>query len=854
MRKGHREVFQWWVLIGFVAALACVATGVFSAAARAEEPCPNEAFRTGLAASLPDCRAYELVTPPYEDGAPPSVLLAVSPDGSHAIVQSIGNFGDAKAAPTDAGGTYELTRTATGWSEAGIDLPQSQFPFDEFYGASEDLNATLWRGRRSVQPVEAQDFYIRDAASGELRDLGPITNPEGTKNGLPGLGEPPTTDFDPIYQASSRDLAHVLFAIDSAGSVAKEESEPQLWPGDSTVTEVGSVANTPSLYEYTASGAEGAEPRLVGVENEGPLDGGPHVNEGADLVSQCGINLGTREGSGGDGENAISENGTTVFFTARAATEGTGGEHCNSRNEGTGPPVNELDARVGGEKTLRVSAPSHPLAQGSGTGPEECDAVCEAAGPELGIFQGASRDGSKVFFLTKQPLLNEDEGATATGQDLYQAEIEGEGKNAKVARLVQVSHDPNAGQAAEVQGVTRISEDGSHVYFVARGVLTGKNADGAEPESGANNLYVFERDARFPEGRTAFIATLSSETEAELIKDEELCTTLSGVPKEECEEPFKAEYNRKNASDEELWNIDGDAHAQATPDGRFLVFSTATDLTAPEDTSEVSQVFRYDAETGALVRVSIGQRVAGECPATKKVEEPFGVEIGSPTAGRPVAISADGSYVVFQSADGLTPGALNGQEESPVVAIGEEQTYFANNVYEYHDGEVSLISNGQDISATIDGDGESSVHVEGMTPSGADVFFTTADRLVPQDTDTEQDIYDARIGGGFPPPAVPTVCEETCQGSPGSQPLFGAPASATLSGAGNLTPPPAIVPVAKPKLKPLTRAQKLAKALRTCKKEKSKLKRLGCEKQAKQRYGSKPKARKSSHNNRRAGR
>jgi hypothetical protein len=752
--------------------------GVFSAGAQAEEPCPNEQFRTGLSVNLPDCRAYELVTPPYKEGSPVN-LLAVSPDGSRAIVQSVGNFGDAEAAPSNEGSTYELTRTETGWSEVGIDLPQSRFPSDTFLGVSEDLNETLWRARASSQPVEAQDFYIRDAA-GALRDLGPTKNPEGT-NGEPGLGL--FTGFGIVYWGAARDLSHVLFAIDTSPSVEEEALAPKLWPGDKTVPEHGRA----SLYEYTAAGSQGAEPRLVGVENEGPLDGSPHVNEGAKLVSECGVNLGAREGNAGDGENAVSEGGATVFFTAMAGTKGTGSEHCNESDEGIGPPVNELDARVDGEKTLKISSPSYPLAQGHGSGPEECDATCEGAAPEAGIFQGASREGSKVFFLTSQPLLNGDEGGTGTGQDLYQAEIEGEGRDARLARVVQVSHDPNTGQAAEVQGVTRVSEDGSHVYFVARGELATSSNGQAVPFStaheGAENLYVHEPDPASP-GRyqTVFIAMLCSEA------------GMSGsVSDSEC-----------HSSDEQMWNVEGSAPAQATPDGRFLVFSTATDLTAPEDTSTVGQVFRYDAQTGELARVSIGQRRAYECPTTKAIEgfncngntNTFNVFIGSPAAGRPVAISADGAYVVFQSADGLTPGALNGQMESfnKLNSGGEEerQTYFANNVYAYHDGEVSLISDGLDTSATaVGGAGaESSVRLEGMTPSGGDVFFTTADRLVSQDTDTQQDIYDARIGGGFPAP-VPTPCqEEACQGPPGAAPLFGAPPSATFSGVGNLTPPP----------------------------------------------------------------
>jgi len=832
--------------------------GFVGAQARADESCPNEAFRTGLSANLPDCRAYELVTPSYKDGAPSSEILAMSPEGSHVIERAIANYGNAEAAPNNEGSTYELTRTETGSTETGIDLPQSGFPYDKFLGASEDLNETLWEARASSQPIEARDLYIRDAG-GALHDLGPTTNPESTKDGLLGLGfgTPKDEQFHEIGNwGVSRDLSHVLFPVRVLPEAAEESLAPTLWPGDKTAP----AESAYSLYEYTASGLEGAEPRLVGIENEGPVDGSPHVNEGAKLVSECATGLGGEAGGVGDRENAVSESGATVFFTAMAANEGTDSDHCNAESEGTGPPVNELDARLGGERTLGLSSPSHPLAQGDGSGPEECDSTCEAVGPEEGVFRGASRNGSKVFFLTKQSLLNGDEGGAGTGQDLYEDEIEGEGKAAKVARVVQISHDPHAGQAAEVQGVTRVSADGSHVYFVAKGELAANSNGQAAPFStahdGAENLYVSEPDPADP-GRyqTVFVAMLCSEA------------GFSGsVENSEC-----------NSSDEQMWNIEGRAPAQTTPDGAFLVFSTATDLTAPEDTSTVGQVFRYDAQTGELARISIGQRGLYECPATKSVEEGFncngntdmfeagsnGGRIDPPTPGRPVAISEDGSYVVFQSADGLTSGALNGQEESYTYeevaenyegTVTREQAYFANNVYEYHDGEVSLISDGLDTSASVftrvESVAASSVHVEGMAPSGADIFFTTADRLVPQDTDTQQDIYDARIGGGFPPPPVRTPCqEEACQGPSAATPSFGAPSSTTFSGAGNLAPPPATVP---PKLKTAAqvKAEKLAKALMACKRDHRKAKRTTCEKQARKQFGTAKQAKKATNERR----
>ena len=81
------------------------------------------------------------------------------------------------------------------------------------------------------------------------------------------------------------------------------------------------------------------------------------------------------------------------------------------------------------------------------------------------------------------------------------------------------------------------------------------------------------------------------------------------------------------------------------------------------------------------------------------------------------------------------------------------------------------------------------------------------------------------------------MCEgEACRGAPAPQPVFGAPASATFNGPGNFAPP-AVATVVKPK--PLTRAEKLAKALKACKKDKSRKKRVACERQARRKYGPK---------------
>jgi len=146
----------------------------------------------------------------------------------------------------------------------------------------------------------------------------------------------------------------------------------------------------------------------------------------------------------------------------------------------------------------------------------------------------------------------------------------------------------------------------------------------------------------------------------------------------------------------------------------------------------------------------------------------------------------------------LTRRALN---EVPIGVDPRGNTTYAENIYEWHEGNVYLISDGRDRSVT-GRFGESSVRLLGTDASGADVFFTTADSLVPQDTDSELDFYDARIGGGFPSPAPVAGCTgEGCRGAPAGAPVFSAPGSAVFSGAGNL-PPTEVKPTVKPKQKP----------------------------------------------------
>jgi hypothetical protein len=168
----------------------------------------------------------------------------------------------------------------------------------------------------------------------------------------------------------------------------------------------------------------------------------------------------------------------------------------------------------------------------------------------------------------------------------------------------------------------------------------------------------------------------------------------------------------------------------------------------------------------------------------------------------------------------------------------------ALNVYEYHEGVVSLISDGKD--RTESGKLPAlSPELLGTDASGEDVFFATNSQLTAKDTDTQRDYYDARVGGGEEAQVVVPPCEsDACRGAGSVPPPFG-PLTSTLTGpSGNLTPASTPPPGTGPKAKPPSKQQLLEKAVKSCRtkyKAKKKKQRAACERSARKRFAAKPK-------------
>jgi hypothetical protein len=775
-------------------------TAALAAGDANQATCPFETeVSPGFRTYLPDCRAFELVTPPYKEaGVVVEEPGAVSTDGLHVIAESGGAFAGANndwwnANRNPSSIAYEFTRTATGWQPEVLTPSAGQYPHSVLMAVSaENFGSTLW-GAGPTDMLYNEDIYLRDG-NGTFHLVGPGVAPEVAGEELPLAEE------ELNFVGASRNLSRSLFRIE-ASSEGRRQDHSNLWHGDTT------EPFDSSLYEYAYSGAPNVEPKLVGVTNEGPL----RDDAEARLISKCGTELGS--GEGGSAYNAVSENGETVFFTALECAGG--------------PAVNELYARIAGAETVNISEPSE----------EDCKACNTSTEPELGAtFQGASQNGEKAFFTTKQEVLTGQEG-----RNLYEYDFNGP-LHEKVTRVSACMPEPAECSAeARVQpGVVRVSENGERVYFVAKGKLTGsdrvtgREPEGAGPEEGADNLYVYEPNPADPGlYHTVFVANLLAPAEASALETEEAeekerienrAEKAAQKAEEEALEHGANSFEAKDiysevkntqehrltgtlgssgtvARDGEIWQRSATRPTQASPeDGDFLVFSSSAHLTAGDE-SKVPQLFEYDARKESLTLVSIAHGGpsdgSGEtfADAPQIPRQPFG-GVDLPTAadsGR--AVSEDGSTVFFTSAAALAPQAEAG----------------STNVYEYRAGDVYLVSGGDD--ASVFGV-TPTVALFGIDPTGQDAFFTTASQLVPQDGETQMALYDAREGGGFPATALEPGCVgEECRGPSAARPQPQLPGSASQPGGGTLTPSLSPTPMAKPKPKAKAKAKRCKKGL-----------------------------------------
>jgi hypothetical protein len=526
--------------------------------------------------------------------------------------------------------------------------------------------------------------------------------------------------------------------------------------------------------------------------------------------------------------HALADNGARVFWTASGSTNGEERQRLYLRD-------------MGKEETIRLD-----VAQG----------VAEPA-QEGATFQAASADGSKVFFTDVERLTPGSRASRVDSPDLYECEIS-EQAGKLTCTLRDLTEDTGAGEEkAEVQGtLLGESEDGTTIYFVANGVMgQAENSRGeqaapgecARNEAGAEatcNLYEKHYDTTSHKWEEPqFIASLAS-------ADEPDWATHSGLGS--------------------LFTLT----ARVSPNGRYLAFMSDRSLTGYDNRDFNSgmldeEVFLYDSSTGHLVCASCdptGGRPQGVFDKPESGPEGLGLLVDRPEiwaerwlAGNIPGWTAlngerslyqsrylsDSGRLFFNSADALVPADTNGK----------------NDVYEYEPAGLGSCVGGEGcVGLVSSGKSEKESAFLDASVTGNDVFFITAGALVTQDRDTNFDIYDARVcapGGCVSSSEGSTsTCEElaTCRPAAPTIPVFSAPGTTAPSGSSNLAPPPPAKPPVVVIIHKPTRAQLLAKALKTCRKNRSKHKRVACERVARKRYGAKKAGHKASKSSRRRGR
>jgi hypothetical protein len=784
-----------------------VAPGVVETVDGADHTFTTQAAGGGF--SLTDGRQWELVSPASKLGA-----LIEPPDLGSGVIQAAANgaaIAYRTSSPTEAepsGGfaanvTVLSTRDRGDWSSQDISPPNIQASHatiavgHEYQIFSEDLSLAAMQPETSVftplspEASESTPYLRTDYTGGNVEDHCRASCYRPLVTGRPGFANvPPGTVFGEEPDGTCR-----LNTCGPAFQGASPDLSHVVLSSPAQLTSTLAPAGAPGLYEWFAGALQ-----LLDVLPKG--EEGPAVLAGTGTSGtffEPNPQLGVRHSVSNNGERVVLEGGAT------------GGKGLYLRDIVAG-------------HTVRLDVPQG----GSGAS-------------ENVSYMDANSDASRVFFLDSGHLMA---GASPSGADLYEYNLSATAGS----RLRDLTVNPNAGQAAHVKMMIGASEGGSYVYFAAGGALAPgavegecpKNPDDIhkaeeqrarehkEPSKGCN-LYVLH------EGVTRLVAVLPGEDFYDWSKE--------------------LGYSRPGL------------RARVSPKGRWFAFLSEAELTGYDTHDALSghpdiEVYLYDAASGKLVCPSCnptGARPVGRVEPKASDLEGLWVAASVPSwtmgprgevsfaAHQPRYLS-DSGRLFFDSTDALVAQDVNGvrdvYEFEPVGVRGcssVSATFAARS-----GGCVNLVSSG---SSPTD-----SAFLE-ASETGADVFFRTQAQLVQQDYDTAYDVYDAHectsAAPCLPVVTTPPPCstEASCKAAPTPQPAFyGAPASATFSGTGNLLGGPQPPPVKKTAVQ--VRAEKLTKALKACKKDKNKRRRSTCEKTAHKKYGATPRARRATHNRR----
>jgi hypothetical protein len=400
-------------------------------------PCQNEALRTGLSAHLPDCRAYEQLTPIDKEGAQEAFTYLANAattgalagaDGEHFVLQATStNWGSGQS-------PYFFSRAEDGWQmTAGAPQPETGIATYEPRLFTPDL----------TDFALSASWFLSEAKGGESPGTeykaGPPGGPYATIASVPrsegggGIGEG--------WAAASKDFSKLFLQV----------------PDHTLLGPPTGTARGDDLYEYS-----GGELHQVNVTT-----GSPGATIGA-----CGASMvkGTAEPHGSvSSPHAVSTDGSRVFFEAVPGSNCSEPTHLYMRTDGAettdigayaflaaNPQATEalLEKRAGETREFLLYKTESATLNSLFSTPSELKSLV------------VSEDLTAIYFESKERLTPEAPAAPSieTGEPpatLYRYDI--------AAKTLRFLLQTVAGSTFNVLAHTP-SPDGRYYYFLSEGV------------------------------------------------------------------------------------------------------------------------------------------------------------------------------------------------------------------------------------------------------------------------------------------------------------------------------------------------------------------------------------------------